>query len=180
MSEPICSGLVECVWAYQTLLAGAFAVLGAGVTAFVVWRSASLPVRIERARQKEWERRKLRLHSLEISEELRLVAKRAKQGQSTVKVHKASNANVTEETRRKMRLRAPSPTADWEYMSLLPEDVVRDCLQLNALIEDHNFDIERAGGAFGDDNFGRIIVDRLGAIQSRATKLSNIVLEHLK
>ena len=176
MSEHICTKFVECVLAFQTLTTGIFAVVGAIGTAAVIYWAARLPVRAARERQKESERRRLRLRCLEISEELKLLSKRAKQGQGTVKVHKAANADVTEATRQKMRLRIPAPTHDWEFMSLLPEDIARECLQLNGMIEDHNFDIERAGGAFGDDNFGRLITDRLEGVRTKAAELSNTVL----
>ncbi len=176
MSEPICTQIVECVWKFQTLATGFFAVLGAVGTAYVIYRAASLPVRAERERQKENERRRLRLRSLEISEEFGLLSMRARQGQGTVRAIKASNKSVTEKTRQKMRLRIPAPTHDWEFMSLLPEDVARDCLQLNSMIEDHNFDMERAGGAFGDDNFGKSIIDRLDKIRTKAAELRNTVL----
>ena len=175
-SEPICTQFVDCVWAFQTLATGIFAVVVAVGTAAVIYRAARLPVRVERERQKESERRRLRLRSLEISEELRLLSRRAKQGQGTVKVNKAANADVTEATRQKMRLRIPAPTHDWEFMSLLPEDIARECLQLNGMIGDHNFDMERAGGAFGDDNFGRSITDRLERIRTKAAQLSSTVL----
>lgn len=176
MSEPICTQFVECVWEFQTLATGFFAVVGAVGTAAVIYWTARLPVRAGRERQKENERRRIRLRCLEISEELKLLSKRARQGRGTVKVHKAANADVTEATRQKMRLRIPAPTHDWEFMSLLPEDIARECLQLNGMIEDHNFDIERAGGAFGDDNFGRSITDRLERIRTKAFELSNTVL----
>ncbi len=95
MSEPICTQFVECVWAFQTLATGFFAVVGAVGTAAVIYWAARLPVRAERERQKESEQRRLRLRCLEISEELKLLSKRARQGQGTVKVHKAAIANVT-------------------------------------------------------------------------------------
>ena len=69
-----------------------------------------------------------------------------------------------------------SPNRTSAHLSLLPEDIARECLQLNGMIEDHNFDIERAGCAFGDDNFGRSITDRLGRIRTKAVELSNTVL----
>jgi hypothetical protein len=176
MGEPVCTGVVQCVWAFQTLITGIVAVLSAIVTAATIYFAARLPVSAEREREKESAGRRLRLRSLEMSEELKLLGKRARLGQSTVKVHKASNADVTEATRQKMRLRIPEPTQDWRFMSLLPENMARECLQLNSMIEDHNFDIERAGGAFGDDNFGRSITDRLETIRTKAEELSNVVL----
>lgn len=176
MSDPICTQFFECVWEFQTLATGFFAVLGAVGTATVIYLAARLPLRAERDRQEKSERRRLRLRSLEISEELKLISKRASQGQGTVRAYKASNKDISEATRQKMRLRIPAPTHDWEFMSLLPEDIARECLQLNGMIEDHNFDIERAGGAFGDDNFGRSITDRLGRIRTKAMELSNTVL----
>jgi hypothetical protein len=173
MSDPVCSGFFECLFKFQAGLAGVFAVIAAIITATMVYRAAHLPIRAAERRVKEENGRYIRLTSLELSGALQLIAKRARMGQATVRVHKASNASVTEETRQKMRLPVPAMTKDWEFMSLIPEDVARECTELNSLIEDHNFDVERAGGAFGDDNFGRSIIDRLSNISGLAERLAS-------
>ena len=172
MTDATCAGVVECLWKFQTLVAGIFAIIAAVVTAYTIYKAARLPVRAEQDRHKENEGRRLRLRSLELSEEFSILGKRAIQGKATVKVHKAAKASITDETRRKMMLRIPPPTRDWEFMSLTPEAIVRQCIQLNGMIEDHNFDMERAGGAFGDDNFGRSITARLETISKIAADLS--------
>ena len=177
MADPGYTGYLKCIWEFQTLITGGLAVLGAMFTALVIYKSASLPVEAERVKRTEDEGRKLRIRSLEISEEMDLLIKRASQCQGTVKVHKAANTSVSEDTKQKMRLRIPLPIDDWEIMSLLPEQAATNGLHLKGLIEDHNFDIDRAGGAFGDDNFGQSIVDRLNSIQHAAGNFRLSVLE---
>lgn len=177
MDKPVWNQIIDCLMAFQTLATGFLAVFGAMLTAGVIYLAARLPIKEQRKRKKIDEGRKVRLRSLELSEELKQLERRAGQGQSTVKVHKDSNKDVNEFTRQKMRLRKPSPILDWEYMSLLPEEIAREILQLISFIEDHNFDIDRVGGSFGGDNFGRSIIDRLETIKNKSTELRAKVLE---
>jgi hypothetical protein len=165
-------GFLGHLWQFQTLIAGILAIFAAIITASVIYVAARLPVKSEQARAKKAEDRRLRLRSIELSEEFKILGMRAMQGKGTVTVHKASNASVLDETRRKMMLHIPQPTRDWEFMTLIPEAVARECVRLNGLIKEHNFDMERAGGAFGDDNFGRSITNRLDAINKIAVELS--------
>lgn len=172
MTDATCAGLVECLWKFQTLAGGIFAIIAAIITASIIYVAARLPIKAEQVLNKKAEERRLRLRSIELSEEFKILGMRAVQGKGTVTVHKASNASITDDTRRKMILRIPRPTRDWEFMSLIPEAVARECIRLNGMIKDHNFDMERAGGAFGDDNFGRSITTRLEMINKMAVELS--------
>jgi hypothetical protein len=172
MTNGTCSGFIECLWQFQTLAGGIFAIIAAIITAAIIYISARLPVKAEQVLNKKAEDRRLRLRSIELSEEFNILGMRAVQGKGTVTVHKASNVSITDDIRGKMMLRIPRPTRDWEFMSLIPEAVARECIRLNGMIKDHNFDMERAGGAFGDDNFGRSITTRLEAINKMAVELS--------
>lgn len=172
MADATCTALVECLWKFQTLIAGVFAAIAAAGTAYVIYRAAHLPVKADRDFNERTEGRRLRLRSIELSEEFKILRMRATQGKGTVAVHKGANTPISDETRRKMMLYIPQPTRDWEFMSLIPEEIAKQCIHLNGMIEDHNFDVERAGGAFGDDNFGRSITARLDAIHNMAAQLS--------
>jgi hypothetical protein len=172
MAGSTCGSLFDCVSQFQTLITGIFAAIVAGLTAYAIYKAANLPVEAGRRREERGENRRLKLRSLELSGDLKILAMRARQGIGTVKVHKSANASVTEDTRCKMTLTVPQSTQEWEFMSLLPETISRRCIQLNGMIEDHNFDMERAGGAFGDDNFGRSITSRLDTIAKTASELS--------
>jgi len=178
MNDATCSGLIECLWEFQTLATGFAGTVVAGLTAYAIYHAARLPVDADREVRKESERRRLHLRSLELSQDLTIIGKRAKQGQGTVIVHKAANAPVTDEIRKKMFLRIPQPTRDWEFMSLIDETTARQCINLNGMIEDHNFDVQRAGGAFGDNNFGQSIKTRLDTIYKLSSELAQLILRN--
>jgi hypothetical protein len=56
-------------------------------------------------------------------------------------------------------------------MSLLPIEMQRNVLTLRRKVSDHNFDMDRAGGAFGADNFRRAILEQVKSIQIFAARL---------
>jgi hypothetical protein len=66
----------------------------------------------------------------------------------------------------------PSVFVEWEVMSLLLPEIVQKCLHLRQKLIDHNFDVARAGGAFGADNFRAILLRRLEEIMTEATDLA--------
>jgi hypothetical protein len=171
-------GFLGHLWQFQPLVAGVLATIAAVATAAVIYAAARLPVKAQEKLNEDTEDRRLRLRSIELSEEYKLLGMRARQGKGTVTVHKASNVAITDETRRKMTLHIPRPTRDWQFMTLIPEAVARECVSLNGLIKDHNFDMERAGGAFGDDNFGRSITNRLEAIERLTSALGQKFSNH--
>jgi hypothetical protein len=172
MADPVCTGALDCLFQFQTLAAGIIGTAAALITAYAIYSAARMPVKAEQERATQREARRLRLRSLELIGELTILTRRATQGKGTVIVHKASNVAVTDETRQRMMLLVPSATRDWEFMSLIPEEIARRCVELGMMIEDHNFDMERTGGAFGDDNFGRSVVSRLETIAKLAAALS--------
>jgi hypothetical protein len=48
----------------------------------------------------------------------------------------------------------------------------RQISEFYRLVDDHNFDMDRAGGAFGDQNFRQSIRNRLQSIRGLATTLA--------
>ena len=60
-------------------------------------------------------------------------------------------------------------------MSTLPTVVLEDCLALSQKVNDHNFDIARAGGAFGADNFRESLRKRIQEIQKNVGTLAGAV-----
>ena len=175
MVEPVavCATFWACVHEFQTLIAGTLAVGAAAVTGYVIWRSANLPIAAQARRDQEAAANRQRHENLMLSSQLRTLQRRSRQAASTIRVHIASNASVTDATKDKMYLAVPAVIANWEVMSMLPPDVVAQCLDLTQKLEDHNFDIARAGGAFGDDNFRQSLQNRLGDIQISVGNLAN-------
>jgi hypothetical protein len=57
----------------------------------------------------------------------------------------------------------------------LPIEIVEKSLVLKQQINDHNFDIDRAGGSFGANEFRRSLQARLDTIRQDALSLSALV-----
>lgn len=175
MAEPVavCTTIWACVHEFQTLIAGILVVAAAGVTGYLIWRSANLPVAEQARRDKEMAAQRQRHECLVLSSQLRTLRRRAGQVAGTIRVHTGANANVTDATKEKIYLTGPAVIANWEVMSMLPSDVVERCLDLTQELDDHNYDIARAGGAFGADNFRQSLLKRLDNIMVSALKLAN-------
>lgn len=171
MTDEICTSLMKCAFDFQTLISGLFAILAAVGTAYVIWRAANLPIERQAAEVRATaERRRQYVYSV-LSNDFSLLAARARQAEGTIKVVMASNTNVSDETRKRTRLALHPMVDDWESMSLLPIEIQRNVLKLRRKVSDHNFDMDRAGGAFGADNFRRAILEQVKSIQVFAARL---------
>ncbi|MFH1157965.1 MAG: hypothetical protein V1721_03660 [Pseudomonadota bacterium] len=174
MNTPkICASFVKCIFDFQNLLSGFLAIAAAVITALVIWKSANLPLEKQRKEKLETEKRQRQFISFLLAHEFRLLASRALQAKGTIKVTIAANANVTDQTREKTILSLHPAIQEWEFMSLLPQDLFQEIMVLSRKVEDHNFDMKRAGGSFGDDNFQRIVQQHAQEIHDLAFKLSN-------
>lgn len=169
----MCNNLVECIYNFQTLLSGILAIIAALVTGVVIWKTAYLPIQHKKQEDDKQTERKRHYVALVLSRNFRQLATRAKQAQGTVTVTKAANKDITENVRKRVILNFDPIIDDSELMSLFPADVLTSIVDLRKAIEEHNFDMERAGGAFGDDNFGEQIMRRLDSIQFKCNLLSN-------
>jgi hypothetical protein len=169
----LCASFLKCVFEFQTLLAGALAILAAFLSARALWKTAKLPIERQEKYDKKMDDRRLQYLRSILSTDLRLLSTRAKQAESTVITYKASNASVNDDTRKKTILKFPIIIDNWEFMSLLPNEIFNEIMDLRRKVDDHNFDMLRAGGAFGDDNFGAQICKRAISIQNQSMELSN-------
>lgn len=156
----------SCIEDYQTLISGILAVGAAVGTAVAVWLSARLPIKHQRLEAQALQARKRYYVALVLSRNFRLLATRAAQAKSTVIAVKAANGTVTDDTKRRATLIFDAVIDNWELMSVFPVDILGDIADLQNRVADHNFDIERAGGAFGADNFAESIKDRCDAIRA--------------
>ncbi|WP_156092499.1 hypothetical protein [Rhodovibrio salinarum] len=163
---------------FQNLMTGILAIIGACITAFLIYKSTHISVRAERQKQEREEVQLVNLRCLELAEDLSLISKRAKNGCGTIRAAKAENAQIGDKIKARMKLSPPDSTKDWKFMSLIDQDLARAALKINSLIYDHNFDLDRSGGAFGDDNFGRQMSERLSDIQGKSRHLSQKIHEN--
>ncbi len=169
----ICTTVLDCLYDFQALISGSFAIIAAIATGFIIWKTAYLPIQHKKEEDIRQTERKRHYIALVLSRNFRLLATRAKQAQGTVTVTKAANAEITENVRKRTILKFDPIIDDWELMSLFPASILTSIVDLRKTIDEHNFDMERAGGAFGDDNFGRQIMSSLDSIQTKCNILSN-------
>lgn len=175
-SVDLCVTFAECVYDYQSLISGILALIAAIWSIYYLWKTANLPIRAQREHEKELDRRRLKFLCLTLAEELQLLATRARQAEGTIKVFAASNGTITEETRAKTKLMVPAILDEWEFMSLVSSDTFNELMTYRHELVNHNFDVQRAAGAFGADSFREIMQDRLKSIQMHSVDLSAKIL----
>lgn len=160
------------IFKYQTLISGILAIIAALITAIVIWRSAQLPFKKQSERQDELEKKKLTYLCAVLSDDLHLLAARVRMAEGTINNIIHANGDVTDDVREKTTLSFHKITDEWEFMSLLPSHILKQFRRLHRKITDHNFDMQRAGGAFGADNFRQSILARTRTIYPAALGLS--------
>jgi hypothetical protein len=156
---------------YQELIAGTLAVLAAIITARAVWRAAQVPIVRDEQREAELKRRQLVYTCSILSSELKTLSVRALQADSTIVTVAAANSQINEDTKKKCSFNRPKILDDWTAMSLLPPATMSPLMTLYKMVDDHNFDVARSGGAFGADSFRQTLRKRLTDIQTRVTGL---------
>lgn len=164
----VCSTAIECLYDFQPLLAGLLALAAAIAGGAFVVRSARLPVEAQKSAVARVENRKAIMISQVLSKEFARVSEMARQAASTMKVVIAARKEITDTIRAKVVIDLHALTQDIESMSLLPEDLIREALDLTRALDRHNFDMRRAGGSFGDDNFQRHVQDQALALAKTA------------
>jgi hypothetical protein len=147
------------------------AIAAAALTAWAVWFAAKLPIDAENARLKELRGRQLAFTRASLSAELQTLLTRALMADATITNVVAANAHVTDDTRAKCYLHRPTIVDEWEFMSLLAPGLFDRVVALYALVEAHNFDMDRAGGAFGTNAFQQLLHARIGQIRGLAQGL---------
>lgn len=163
----------RCIYEYQTLLAGMLALFSAVLAGKWVLRAARMPLEAETKRLSEEIERRRRFTCLRLSNEFMRVCEHARQAEGTIKVTIGARSNVTDDTREKTTIAEPPLLDDWESMSLLSDHVLSGVLNLRALLRRHNFDMARAGGSFGDDNFQKQVLRQAVKINSSAQQVAS-------
>lgn len=151
---------------------GAFIVAGALIAALATVLSQLMIGRRELAADSRQQARRLKFVRASLLADLATIAGRANQIPGIVKVHKAANTEVSDRTKQRCTISMPKQFDEWESMAVLPNEVLEDCITLMRLIDSNNYDIQRAGGAFGDDNSGLRISNQAIEIAERAHAIS--------
>lgn len=172
--EPVelCAAPLKCLYEFQGLASGLLAIVAALGTAYVIWRSAILLINAERSNLEEHQNRLLNFYCRKLSEDLRLIADRARHTEGTIKVQIASQKDLTDNIRERTILSIPDEFNNPDIMSLFSTQLAKKIMNLHRLLQDHNFDMRRAGGAFGANNFQQSIFERMNSIISRSQSLS--------
>ena len=160
--------LGQFVFDYQTLISGILAILAAGIATWGIIYTARLPLAAQEHERRATEARRRAYVSLALGRDLFTLAARARSARGTIRAVIASNAMIDDNIREGVLLRFPAMAQDWESMSVLPEKAFLNVSRLMRRAEDHNFDMARAGGAFGADNFRQSILARLEKIEDTA------------
>lgn len=170
------ASIIQYIEHFQTLITGVLAIFAAFLTTCgVVW-AAKLPIKTQ-LKLKEAEDKKRAIYiSYRFFEGLRFLSNHARQAHGTIKVVISSNTKVNDDIRKRTTIVFPGLIDDWESMVLLPDVIYRRSLSLMREVFDHNFDMNRAGGAFGADNFREVILRRTQSIELNAFELSNDVI----
>lgn len=169
-----CAGFWPCVYDFQNLLSGILALGAAVLGAWALVKTARAPMEAERQYRREIDRRRLHAGSLELASEFARIAGLARQAQATIKVTIAERKDVTDTTRAKTILPVPTLLSEWDFMSLLQDDSARTAHDVRLRIEAHNFDMCRAGGSFGDDNFGKRVQEQAHEVALTCSQLAHV------
>ena len=168
-----CSTITSCLYDYQTLASGILAIVAAVITAIVIWRAAKLPLVEQKNEERDRTRKKLIFAASVLSREFLMLRTRAGQVEGTIQVAIAANSSITERTREMVLLKIHSMVDDWDFMEVIPSNRLDAIERFCQLVADHNFDMLRAAGAFGDMNFRRSILDRVKKIEADGLHLAN-------
>jgi hypothetical protein len=127
-----------------------------------------------RSGKKEKKRKETYLRSI-LSFEFKRIKFVAIHAASTIKTIVAANGIISDTTRERTIINIPPIIEDWKFMSLLSSTELEEVMNLIKEIHDHNFDMKRAGGSYGDDNFSKRVQTNADNIATKAVKLSNTI-----
>lgn len=127
----------------------------------------------QRERDEQVERRKALVVAQVLAKEFFRVNEMARQVAGTIKVVIAAEKEISEAIRARTLIDLHPIVDNWEMMSLLPEDLFRKTLEFKRALDRHNFDMRRAGGSYGDDNFRRHVQDQVKALALQAHGVGN-------
>jgi hypothetical protein len=175
-----CSGFWHCVYDFQNLASGVFAVLAAGLGAWALFKVARKQARADEAIRLEQDRRRLYSGCRAISAELKRMAELARQAEGTIRATIAASASIGNETRERTKLPVPLMLEDWEFLALLPVELTEQTFSTMAVVKQHNFDMQRAGGSYGDTNFGITVGRRASQLMTSLSQLSNEYLHEAR
>ena len=165
------------IYHFQTLISGVLAVLAAFGGGWAIYHSAQMPLEAQREQQDELKRRRLLFACRILASEFSRISTLARQAESTIQVTIASQVTINDSTRQKTTLPIPELLSDWEFMSLLPSELFDQVTRVTRAIQDHNFDMSRAGGLFGDNNFQRHVLAHASALIPMAHGLANSFIQ---
>ena len=173
MENTVCSGLLDCVYDFQNLLSGAIAIIAAAIGAWALFRSANAPLVAAKQLQNNLNRRRGTIGCSRMAAEFERIADLAIQAKGTIRATIGARKDISEAVRAKTKLPIPEMLDDWEFMSLLSHEALLLTHDVRLAIDAHNYDMARAGGSYGSDDFQVHVVEQAEKVHRLATKLSN-------
>ncbi|CAM5766347.1 hypothetical protein LMIY3S_01792 [Labrys miyagiensis] len=170
------TGVMAVLYDFQTLLSGIGAILAALLGGRALFHAARIPIEnAEKQAAEVLNRRRVAVSVMLASDFMRL-SQLARQAEGTIVSNIAANVNVTDELRAKIRLTTPPLIDSWEDLSLFNTDLIREIYEEKRRVDQYNYDLDRAGGVFGDDRFKQYMQDQIrelrGSLHALSSKLT--------
>lgn len=156
---------------FTAAVSGGFTILGAAIASGVALFLRKQRSKADEAAEARRDAKRLKHLKAVLRADLETIKARARQVPGIVTVHKAANVEVSSETKDRCHIQPPSEFSNWEAMSLLPDEILEKVASLTRLISSHNYDIDRTGGAFGDNNWGPHVSKQAEAIARLAHEI---------
>jgi len=128
--------------------------------------AAQLQVKEQARRDEILQKRQLDFAHATLRNEWQALLTRTSLVAGEINIALRKDAAIPEGTRDKCHLKRPAIADDWAFMSLLPKLLFERNVQLYALVDEHNFDLNRA--LMGSTTFLVSVRERLQMIQEQA------------
>jgi hypothetical protein len=152
------------------MLAGIVAVGAAVIGALAALRAARIGSDAAASSRTQDDDRRRKFFGSVVAEDLSSLRSRCRLAEGVIVTLHAGNHHVTEDSRRQMRLTLHPILNDWSFMSLLDDAFLRRLAELQRVVADHNYDVERAG-TFTVDAWRESVIARLNRISGSANEL---------
>lgn len=164
------TGVWQIVYDFQTLIAAVISIVVAVFGALALWRATNAPIAAARKSQEESDQRRRIFAGSVLVQNLSILRSLARQAIGVVRVLAAGNHSVGDGDRSQMRLQMHPVMGEWEFVSLFSTPYLARLMELSKLVDDHNYDVDRAG-SFSEEHWRRSVLDRLDTIQTEAARL---------
>jgi hypothetical protein len=157
---------------FQPLIVALIALIAAGISARVIWLSASQTDRRERETESERLKRLQASFAIRLSQDARRVIKQTSLISGSIRALAAANKNVSDGGAVKLRLTIAEHLDDRDGMASLPVRLQKGAFELEGILRIHNGYVS-PGSSFAGNDILQVEVNRvLDLARSHANRLS--------